>query len=291
MTNQLTARADNGGRMPTVAIIAPGAMGSAVGKRLTENGLTVLTCLDGRSAESVARAQAASMMPASLKELCEADIVLSIVPPGEAENLARQLAPMLESVRKKPVYADCNAVNPRTVERIAAIIEATGASFADAGIIGGPPKPGYAGPVFYLSGRDAGAVAALGDFGLKCEMLDGPVGAASALKMSYAGITKGLTALASVMILAATREGSADALHRELAASQPALLSWFERQVPSMFGKAYRWVAEMEEIAGFTDSDEAGRALFQSTARLYERLAADVEGKKTETGMLAAFFR
>jgi hypothetical protein len=58
-----------------------------------------------------------------------------------------------------------------------------------------------------------------------------------------------------------------------------------------MFGKAYRWVAEMEEIAGFTDGDEAGRTLFQSTARLYERLATDVAGTKTETEMLAAFFR
>jgi len=276
---------------PTIGIVAPGAMGSAVGKRLSGNGLKVVTWLEGRSAESVSRAQAASMASVSLKELCETDIVLSIVPPGEAQGLAQILAPILAAARKKPVYADCNAINPQTVRAIASIVGATGAPFVDAGIIGGPPKAGYAGPIFYLSGEHAGAVAVLRDFGLACEELEGPVGAASALKMSYAGITKGLTALASVMILAATREGSADALHRELRASQPALLSWFERQVPSMFGKAYRWVAEMEEIAGFTEGDEAGRALFQSTARLYERLAADVAGAKTETEMLAQFFR
>ena len=129
-------------------------------------------------------------------------------------------------------------------------METTGTPFVDAGIIGGPPKPGGAGPVFYLSGEKAGEVAALEEFGLACKVLDGPVGAASALKMSYAGITKGLTALASVMILAATRAGTADALRRELGDSQPMLLAWFERQIPSMFGKAYRWVAEMEEIAG-----------------------------------------
>ena len=275
---------------PVVAIIAPGQMGSAVGKRLTGNGVQVVTVLEGRSVETAKRADAAAMMPVALNALGEADIILSIVPPGEAESLARRLAPVLSAARKKPIYADCNAVNPQTVERIASIVAATGSPFVDAGIIGGPPKADYAGPTFYLSGAQANRVVVLNQFGLECQVLDGPIGAASALKMSYAGITKGLTALASVMLLAATRAGTAEALHRELAHSQPELLSWFERQVPSMFPKAYRWVAEMDEIAGFIEGDEAGRALYGSIARLYERLAADFAGAKSETKMLARFF-
>jgi 3-hydroxyisobutyrate dehydrogenase-like beta-hydroxyacid dehydrogenase len=230
------------------------------------------------------------MSPISLDELAPADIFLSIVPPGEAEGLAQRLAPVLARAPKKPIYVDCNAVSPQTVEAIARIVEPTGAPFVDAGIIGGPPKPGAPGPVFYLSGEKAGEVAALGQFGLACKVLEGPVGAASALKMSYAGITKGLTALASVMILAATRAGTADALRRELGDSQPMLLAWFERQIPSMFGKAYRWVAEMEEIAEFVAADEAAQELFIGNAHLYERLAADFAGAKTESGQLALFF-
>ena len=274
-----------------VAIVAPGAMGSAVAKRLTGNGVTVLTSLEGRSAASIKRARAASMIPVSVDRLLEADIFLSIVPPGEAEGLAKQLSPALATARRKPIYADCNAVNPRSVEAIAAIVQATGTPFVDAGIIGGPPKQGVPGPTFYLSGERAGEVAELAPFGLECRVLDGPAGAASALKMSYAGITKGLTALASIMILSATRAGTADALRDELSHSQPMLLAWFERQIPSMSGKAYRWVAEMEEIAGFVEEDEAGRELFQNAARLYERLAEDVAGPKTETEALARFFR
>ena len=276
---------------PIVAIIAPGQMGSAVGKRLTENGLTVLTDLAGRSSDSLQRAEIAGMKAASLEDIAQADIILSIVPPGEAENLARRVAPTLSAAPRKPVYVDCNAVNPLTVERIAGIIKATDCAFVDAGIIGGPPKSGYDGPIFYLSGAQANHVAVLNRFGLPCKVLEGPIGAASALKMSYAGITKGLTALATVMILGATRAGTAAELRAELAHSQPALLAWFERQVPSMFPKAYRWVAEMEEIAGFVGADPAGEALFQSTARLYERLAADFADAKTETELLARFFR
>ena len=276
---------------PVVAIIAQGQMGSAVGKRLTEHDVTVLTSLEGRSFASIKRAEAAGMKAVSLNTIAYADIILSIVPPGDAETLAQTLAPHLAESASKPIYADCNAVNPESVKRIANIIEATGCRFVDGGIIGGPPKPNYDGPSFYLSGADARAVAALNDFGLTCKIVDGPIGAASALKMSYAGITKGLTALASIMLLAATRAGTADALRRELEQSQPALLTWFARQVPSMFDKAYRWVAEMEEIAAFAGDDPAGEALFRATAELYRRLADDAAGAKSETGMLAHFFR
>jgi len=275
---------------PNVAIIAPGQMGAAVAKRLTDNGLTVVTCLEGRSRDSIGRAATAGMSPISLDQLAAADFFLSIVPPGDAEGLAHRLAPVLSRAPKKPIYVDCNAVSPRTVGAIASIVEGTGTPFVDAGIIGGPPKPGAAGPIFYLSGERAGEVAALGEFGLACKVLDGPIGAASALKMSYGGITKGLTALASVMILAATRAGAAGALRRELADSQPMLLAWFERQIPSMFGKASRWVAEMEEIAEFVAQDAAGQELFIGNAHLYERLAADFAGAKTESGQLALFF-
>jgi 3-hydroxyisobutyrate dehydrogenase-like beta-hydroxyacid dehydrogenase len=275
---------------PIVGIIAQGQMGSAVAKRLHENGLSVVTLLEGRSPESVARALGAGMKTVTPQEFCAADIILSIVPPGEAVNLARGLVPVLVTAPKKPVYVDCNAVNPETAERIGMIIETAGAAYVDAGIIGGPPKAGASGPTFYLSGAQSHVVAELNRFGLECKILAGQAGAASALKMSYAGITKGLTALASIMLLAATRAGTADALRQELALSQPALLAWFERQVPSMFGKAYRWVAEMEEVAGFVEQDAAGHALVGSTAELYRRLAADFVGAKIETDALEAFF-
>ena len=114
-------------------------------------------------------------------------------------------------------------------------------------------------------------------------------GAASALKMSYAGITKGLTALGAAMMLGATRAGVAEALQAELAASQPALLPWFTRQIPSMYQKAYRWVAEMDEIAEFLGDDPAAAKMFSGAARRYERLARDGSGSTQETAELARF--
>jgi L-threonate 2-dehydrogenase len=274
---------------PTIAIIAQGSMGAATAARLTGNGVRVLTSLAGRSEASVARAKAAGMIDASDAEIAAADIILSIVPPGDALPLAQRLAPALTAAIRKPLYADCNAVNPDTVKQIAAAIAGTGAPFADAGIIGGPPRAGYGGPVFYYSGAEASPLAQLDDVGLVFRRVEGGIGAASALKMSYGGITKGLTAVGSAMLLAADRAGVAEALHAELSASQPNLLAYFQRSVPDMFGKAYRWVAEMEEIAHYTGGGPS-RDMYEAIADLYERLAADNRSEKTDIGALARFF-
>ncbi len=274
---------------PTVVIIAQGAMGAGVAKRLTDNGVRVLTSLHGRSEASAQRAQAAGMIDASDAEIAAADVILSILPPGEALPLAERLAPALTAANRKPLYADCNAVSPDTVRQIENAIAATGAPFADAGIIGGPPRAGYGGPVFYYSGAQAAPLARLNDFGLVFRAVEGGIGAASALKMSYGGITKGLTAVGSAMLLAAERAGVAEALHAELAASQPNLLAYFQRSVPDMFGKAYRWVAEMEEIAHYTGGGPS-REMYEAIADLYERLAADNRSEKVDIGALAKFF-
>lgn len=275
---------------PLVAVIAQGGMGAAVAARLSAHGVRVLTSLEGRSAASAARAKASGMIAASNAEIAAADIVLSIVPPKEALPLAQRLAPALTAANRKPVYVDCNAVSPQTVKTIAGVIAQTGCPFVDGGIIGGPPREGYHGPVFYISGAETGRVKGLNDYGLIFRAMDGDIGAASAIKMSFGGITKGLTAIGSAMILAASRAGVAEGLHAELAASQPAVLNYLSRGVPDMFSKAYRWVAEMEEIAEFSGGEEE-RKMYEAIAALYQRLADDNDGPKDDIGALDRFFR
>lgn len=274
---------------PTIAIIAAGAMGSGVGQRLSENKVTVLTSLAGRSEASARRAQQAGMVGVGDAQLCEADFLLSIVPPGEAVALARRLAPTLRAANKKTVYVDCNAVSPPTAQEIADIIATTGCLFIDAGIIGPPPKPGSRNTKFYVSGPAAHDLARLNDYGLIVHVLDGPLTAASAMKMSYAGITKGFTALGAAMMLAATRGGTAEALKAELAESQGPLLAWLSRQVPTMYSKAYRWVAELDEISGFVGKDHPEHAMFAAAARFYEEMAKDFDGANQDTAALDKF--
>jgi L-threonate 2-dehydrogenase len=278
----------------TVAIVAPGEMGAAVAARLGERGVKVITSLAGRSAASAVRAERAGMVAAADDDalISGADFLLSIVPPGEAVALAQRLAPALMRASKKPVYVDCNAISPATALEIGQVLAPASCPYVDGGIIGPPPLPNATATRIYVSGPAAPEVVRLNSFGVPFLLLDGPVGAASALKMSYGGITKGFTAVAVAMVLGAARAGSADALRQELALSQPELLAWLSRQVPRMYPKAYRWVAEMEEIGHFLGRGAPAGDMFAHIAQLYQDIAgaARAPSDGDAVALLQAFF-
>jgi hypothetical protein len=123
---------------------------------------------------------------------------------------------------------------------------------------------------------------------LQVRVLEKPIGAASALKMAYGGITKGLIAIGSAMILAAQEAGVADVLRDEMARSQAGLLAGFSKSIPDMFSKAGRWVAEMEEISAFVEPGAASD-IYRAFAGLYHGLAQPE--KRADLDKLAAFFQ
>ena len=262
----------------TIAILAAGAMGAGIGLHLAEGGAAVLTNLDGRGPDSRRRAAEAGMREASLDEVAEADLVLSIVPPGAAVALAERLAPALRAGGRKPAFVDANAISPATAERVRTALDGTGCAVIDGCIIGAPPKPRGKSPAFYVSGDPDGLAAPLARHGLDLKPMDAPFGAASGLKLVYAMCTKGVTALAAAMLLGAERNGAGPALRAELARSQPDLVERFGKAMPDMLPKAYRWVAEMREIAAFLGPEDPASLMFEGAARIYERLAADGAG-------------
>ena len=278
----------------TIAIIGAGEMGAAVGRRMRELGARVLTSLKGRSAASEERTRRAGLEVVDDDETLvgEAGYILSIVPPAVAYAVAERLHSALGSARAKPIFVECNAISPATVRRIADLLGGTGCRFVDAGIIGGPPPAGRTdgGPRIYASGPDADSLVRLREFGLDILLLDGPIGAASGLKMSYAGLTKGLTAVGAAMIGGASRNGLAVALRGELERSQPGLLASLGRNIPAMFPKAYRWVAEMEQIADFLGSEDHGSTIYEGVARLYAEISAQSERGSGWATELASFF-
>ena len=277
-----------------VAVVATGEMGGGIAARLKARGAEVFTSLAGRSDASRARAAAAgiTLIDDDAALIASVEIFLSVVPPDRARALAERFSPALARARGKILYADCNAIAPETVRAIAKTIAATGAAFADAGIIGGPPRNDDAGPRLYASGEGAARLAELTRFGLDVRPMEGGVGAASALKLSYAALTKGLTALGVAAGQGAASAGVAAALRAELAQSQPALFAFLARGVPRMYPKAYRFVGEMEEIARFL-GDAGAAQIFLGAAAAYEEVAAawaEAGPAAPLTGGLAALF-
>ncbi len=202
-----------------IGLLHPGEMGAAVGRCLTQNGHTVLWASQGRGPATAARAAAAGLTDAGTLGAVagRAAVILSICPPHAAMDVARALAGF------GGLYVDANAVSPATAGDIAKVICAGGGEYIDGGIIGLPPEtPGST--RLYLSGPRAPDVAALfTGTALEARVVGEAPTAASAVKMAYAGWTKGSAALLLAVRALARAEGVEDTLLAEWALSQPSL--------------------------------------------------------------------
>lgn len=273
-----------------VGIIAQGEMGAAFGTRFAGRGLEVRTVLEGRSLASAKRAAAAGMRPVSWEDVADVDLFLSLVPPSEALPLAERMAPCFATLQRRPLYVDLNAISPRTAEAVAAVITTSGCAFADGSICGHPPGTHGLSPAIYASGPGAAAFGEYRKYDLDIRVLDAPVGAASAVKICQAGMTKGCTALASIMILAASRYGIGEVVSREIRDSHAAgLYEFLQPAMLRMFDKAHRFEGEMQEISEFLD-DETGAAVFAAFSEVYRSLAEDRRGPNQATAELRRFF-
>lgn len=277
---------------PTIAILSPGSMGAGVAQRLAQRGATVLTSLEGRSARSIGRAQSMGLRDVPLAGLAQADLLLSIVPPGVAVKLAEAVVAAGVFSAGGPLYVDCNAVSPDTARQIGAVITGAGGRFVDAGIVGGPPqRDGSLSPVFYASGPDALALDILNAYGIEVRVLEAPIGSASALKMCFAGVSKGLTAIVAQVILQASASHVTPALRTQLSASLGSTLAWAGRQAPLLPDKSYRWVAEMQELAQFMKDIPGAPELFTGAAKFYDWLAQEKDNPAGPHAALQAFFK
>ena len=271
---------------PTIGLLSPGDMGHTIGAMLRRHGARLLTCLAGRSERTRALAATAGFEDTpTLEELVrECDILLSVLVPASARDTAQRVSAAITregTARGRDLlYADCNAIAPRTVTTIGEAITGAGARFADVGIIGPPPRK--AGTTrFYASGPGAAEFATLEHYGLGVRVLDGPVGQASGFKMCYGALTKGIQALGTELLVAAQLLGLDEALAAEQRERVPELRAHLERAVPSCPPKAHRWVGEMEEIATcFADLGLTPRIL-QGAGDLFAFVAGTPIGKES----------
>ena len=253
-----------------VGLLSPGDMGHVVGKVLVDHGMSVLTCLEGRSERTRALAQKARIeaVPTYEQLVEDADLVLSILVPAEAENAAGAVAQALKDTGGQIVYVDCNAIAPATARRVGEIVTGAGSPFVDAGIIG-PPPTREGNTRFYASGPNVAAFEELSQFGLDVRPVGPAIGQASGFKMTYAALTKGITALSAELLVAAWQMGLYEALVEELQLSQTERHTSMERGLPGMPTKARRWIGEMEEIAKTFEDLGMTPKIYQGAADMY----------------------
>jgi 3-hydroxyisobutyrate dehydrogenase-like beta-hydroxyacid dehydrogenase len=257
-----------------VGVVSPGAMGSAVGAAFAAAGSRVVTTLDGRSERTrrLATAAGLELLPTLADVVVAADVVVSLVPPGEARAVARDVAAAASRAQTSPLVADLNAISPATARELARIVEAGGLELVDGSISGPPPR--RAGTTrLYLSGVRAAELSQLAPARLDVRVLGDEVGTASALKMCTASVYKGTVALLAHALLTARAHDVVEAVVDDLAAADPELVDGAALTLARAAAKSGRYVPEMEEIAGTQAAVGLPRELFAGMAAAYAALA------------------
>jgi 3-hydroxyisobutyrate dehydrogenase-like beta-hydroxyacid dehydrogenase len=249
-------------------------MGAVVGHCLATAGRPVLWAGHGRSPDTAARAAAAGLRDAGTvpEIMARAGVIFSVCPPHAALDVAWAVHGF------GGLYVDANAVSPGTAREVARLICESGGRYVDGGIIGPPPeKPDVT--RLYLSGADAGQISALfAGTPLDARVISGSATAASAVKMAYAGWTKGTAALLLSVRALAREQGVEEALLAEWALSQPGLDARSEGAARSAAAKGWRWVGEMEEIAATMSAAGLPDGFHQAAAEIFRRSPRGAQG-------------
>lgn len=261
----------NKSKSMTIGLLHPGAMGTTVGAAARQNVDRVLWASADRSEATGQRAAAAGLEDVeTLGALVErSELLFSVCPPAAALEVARQVA----DAGFSGIYVDANAISPQTMRNIASLFDADAVIVVDGGIIGPPAhRAGTTG--LHLSGEGAHLVAAcfeIGPFEVHC--VDGPIGAASALKMAFAAYTKGSTALLALIHALARAEGVDKPLLAEWERRMPELPARLNASVRASAVKAWRFSAEMHEIADTFEAAGLPGGFHRAAAEVYDRLA------------------
>jgi hypothetical protein len=213
-----------------VGLLHPGEMGAAVGNLVDAD---VIWCSEGRS--DATRERAKAFRNVSFDELLSADVLLSVVPPHAALDVARSTQGF------GGIYVDANAISPMRAQEIAALHP----RYVDGAIIGGPDDPQlYLSEAVFPSAR----------------VVRNP----SALKMAFAAWSKGSAA----MLLAIEHV----ARHYDVFDDLPwdeELRDRLARAHRSAESKGWRWIGEMEEIADTFAAAGAPDGFHRAAAEVY----------------------
>jgi putative dehydrogenase len=267
-----------------IGILSIGEMGYHWAKLLKEHGVEVMTSSRGRSEVTQKRAENAGVKSVPLRRLVsDADLIVSIVVPSAARKIAAQVGKALAKVgRKECLYLEANAISPMTAAAVADALAPGQAAFVDGCIIGSATKLARAS--VYVSGPRAEELRALADRGLRIEVLGAKIGQASAFKIVYAGLTKGLQGLLTELLLGARKFDLLQEIMRRYEESFPGLVGKVGGSIAALPIHAGRRAEEMRELRQTFRHHGLEAVIAPATAKILEQIAALNCGQPSETG-------
>ena len=269
-----------------IGILSIGEMGFHWAKLLKGQGVEVLTYDKDRGEVSRKRGENAGVkpLPSMARLVKEAELIVSIVVPSAAKQVAAKVAKAVaKSGRKESLYLDANAISPMTADAIAAVLKPAGVSFVDGCIIGSAARMGK-GTIVYVSGPEAQRLQALAALGIPIRVLGPNTSQASAFKVVYAGLTKGLQGLFVELLMGARRFGLINEVRAQYEESFPGLLDKISTSIVGLRIHAARRAEEMDELKRTFNHHGMKSFMAPAAQRVLEAIAALGAGEASDSG-------
>jgi 3-hydroxyisobutyrate dehydrogenase-like beta-hydroxyacid dehydrogenase len=201
-----------------------------------------------------------------------AGLVLSLNAAAVALAAAREVAPALDA---GAIYADLNAGAPSLKVAVAAVVEGSGARFADVALMGPVPGNGACTPSLVSGSGAAGYAQALAALRAPIEVLGPTAGEAATRKLLRSVFMKGLAAVSLEALTAATAAGLEPWMYAELAAVyEQADRALLKRLLEGSRIHAVRRVHEMQAAREMLDALGTPMRMTDGTVGWLEQLAA-----------------
>ncbi len=258
----------------TIGILYCGDLGAALARLLHRVGARVVTTCEGRSPQTHARAQSAAIeiLPTLDAVTSVADVVVSLVLPNAAEEVARQYASRKSLGPADSLFVDANSIDLHTLAGIEATLTDANIRFVDAAIHGGAKTLEHHG-VMYFSGCDANDALAVCAPAMQTKMLGETVGQATRMKLLLASLSKSLNALFLEVAVLSHNTGMLDEFVNQAKHFYPEIMNAIERMLPTYPQHVQRRILELKSIEDLArsvssphDMMQAGRCLLQTVA-------------------------
>jgi 3-hydroxyisobutyrate dehydrogenase-like beta-hydroxyacid dehydrogenase len=269
-----------------IGILSIGEMGYHWAKILTGRGVKVLTYVKDRSETTRQRAEKLGVVcvPSLNSLVKDADLIVSIVVPFAARRVANKVAKAAAvSGRKDLLYLDANAISPMTAIEIGNILERSGVNFVDGCIIGSASKMDR-GAVVYVSGPRAAMIQQLEVYGFSVKVLGPTLAQASAFKVVYAGLTKGLQGLFVELLMGARAFGLLDEILKRYEESFPGLLDKVTSSIVGLGIHAARRAEEMDELKRTFNHHGMKSFMAPAAQKVLQAIAALDVSKPSDSG-------
>lgn len=251
----------------TVGLIGLGEAGSAIASGLLAQAGVTVVGYDVRASEPAERGRLDGLgvvVAESLGDLAAStDTIISLTSAKVAVPVAQAL---VGGLSEQHVYSDWNSTSPQRKREVAAVIEPSGARFADGAVLAAVPPHQHRVPVLLSGAGAAVLVERLAPYQMALENLGGEVGQASAVKMFRSLLVKGLEALLLECAIGASAYGATERVLTSMNGTLPTS-DWNELAaylLTRTLGHAERRAEELRQVAGTLE--DVGVAPYLATA-------------------------